>query len=190
MKTISNNIINEIEIKNSRFITLLYKLETNNVTEIITEVKNNYPKATHYCYGYIYNDIGKYSDDGEPSGTAGAPIMNVLEKETLSNILVIVVRYFGGIKLGAGGLVRAYTKATTEALKIAQYEELIKGYKIQISFEYNQEKQLNYLLNNSTIIEKSYNEQITYIALVDNSILEDLHNYNYQVLEELYIEKK
>ncbi len=189
MKTIKENITNEIVIKNSRFIALVYKLATDNVDEILEEVKAIYPKATHYCYGYIYNEYKKSSDDGEPTGTAGAPIINVLEKEQLNNILIIVVRYFGGIKLGAGGLIRAYTKATTEALKIADYSELEQGYKIQIEFDYPDEKQINYLLNNSTILDKKYDEKITYNVLINKDILDKLHNYNYQVLEELCIEK-
>ena len=190
MKTIKENIINEIEIKNSKFIALVCKLESDNISDILNQIKEKYPKATHYCYGYVYNDYSKYSDDGEPTGTAGAPIMNVLEKENLSNTLIVVVRYFGGIKLGAGGLVRAYTKATTEALKLAQYIELTKGYKIKIEFDYSQEKTIDYLLNNYQIIDKEYQEQITYTALVDDNILEKLHNYNYQVLDDLYIEQK
>ncbi len=189
MKTIKENISNELVIKNSKFITLLYKLNTNNIDNIMSEVKELYPKATHYCYAYIYNNFKKSSDDGEPTGTAGAPIMNVLEKEQLNNILVVVVRYFGGIKLGAGGLIRAYTKAVTEALKQALYQELISGYKVHINFDYSQEKQLNYLLNDSIIIEKMYDEKITYLALIDKQVLDKLHGYDYQILEELYIEK-
>ncbi|MBR2677965.1 MAG: YigZ family protein [Bacilli bacterium] len=190
MKTIKENIINEIIIKNSRFIALVYKLNSNDISSILEEIKESYPKATHYCYGYIYNEYKKSSDDGEPTGTAGAPILNVLEKEKLNNILIVVVRYFGGIKLGAGGLIRAYTKAVTEALKLANYTELIKGYKVSINFNYNDEKQINYLLTNYDIIDKKYDEQITYTTLIDDSIIDKLHNYNYQVLEELYIEKK
>lgn len=190
MKTIKENIKNEIVIKNSKFITLIYKITSNNINTILEEAKTTYPKATHYCYAYIYNEQKKYSDDKEPSNTAGAPIMNVLEKEKLNNILVIVIRYFGGIKLGAGGLIRAYTKATTEALKLANLIELEKGYKIEINFNYNEEKQINYILDNSEIINKLYNETITYITLVNKNILEKLHNYNYQILENIYIEKK
>ena len=190
MKTIKENIKNEIVIKNSKFITLIYKITTNNINTILEEAKTTYPKANHYCYAYIYNEQKKYSDDKEPSNTAGAPIMNVLEKEKLNNILVIVIRYFGGIKLGAGGLIRAYTKATTEALKLASLIELEKGYKIEINFNYNEEKQINYILDNSEIINKLYKETITYITLVNKKILEKLHNYNYQILENIYIEKK
>ena len=142
MKTIGENVSNEIVIKNSRFIALFYKISSVDIEKFLDEVKELYPKATHYCYAYIYNDIKRFSDDGEPGGTAGMPILNVLEKEELNNTLCVVVRYFGGIKLGAGGLVRAYTKAVTETLKIADFLYLEKGYKVRISFKYNEEKQI------------------------------------------------
>ena len=189
MKTIKENIISEIEIKNSRFITLLIKINNPDISNILNEIKTSYPKATHYCYGYIYNEIEKSSDDGEPSGTAGLPILNVIKKENLNNILVVVVRYFGGIKLGAGGLVRAYTKSVTEALKNINQVELIKGKKVELEFNYNDEKQINYILNNSKIIDKTYNETIKYIVLIENSILDKLSNYKLNILEDIYIEK-
>ena len=190
MKTISNNITHEIEIKNSRFITKIYKINNSDISNYLESVKKEYPKATHYCYAFIYNNIKRSSDDNEPTGTAGPPILNVLEKEQLNNILVIVIRYFGGIKLGAGGLIRAYTKSVTEALKEASYQELIEGFKVEIIFPYTDEKQINYILSNSDIINKSFNESITYIALVNKETLDKLDNYNYQILESLYIEKK
>ena len=189
MKTITDNIMNQIIIKNSKFITLIYKLESDNIINILDEIKENYPKATHYCYAYKYNEYQKYSDDGEPTGTAGAPIMNVIEKENLNNILIVVVRYFGGIKLGAGGLIRAYTKAVTETLKLAKYEELELGYEIKIEFDYNDEKQLNYLLKTCKIINKNYDEKVTYTVLADKTIINKLHNYKYQIIKELYIKK-
>ena len=108
MKTIKENFVNEIIIKNSRFITLLFKVyDDTNINEIFDKVKDEYPKATHYCYAFITESRKKSSDDGEPGGTAGMPMLNVLEKEGFINVLAITVRYFGGIKLGAGGLVRA-----------------------------------------------------------------------------------
>lgn len=190
MKTIGEDICNEIVIKNSKFITLLYKIETVNTWKILDDIKQKYPKATHYCYAYIYNEVKRFSDDGEPGGTAGMPILNVLEKENLNNILCVVVRYFGGIKLGAGGLVRAYTKSVTEALKGADFIYLEKGVKIEIDFNYDIEKQINYLLKDSVIIEKSYDEKIKYIALIGKDCIDKFYNYNYQILEEIYIEKR
>lgn len=112
----------ELIINKSKFIA--YKFTLNSLEEvksILTNLKNEHKKATHICYAYIYNrDIvsEKCSDDGEPGGTAGYPILNVLKKKNLENIMVAVVRYFGGVKLGVGGLVRAYTKACSEVIKV------------------------------------------------------------------------
>lgn len=111
----------EIEIKKSRFIGYAYNVsEVSHVKNILKELSKENKKATHICYAYKIvgeNYAEKAFDDGEPSGTAGKPILNVINKQNLSNILIVVVRYFGGVKLGAGGLVRAYTKATSETLK-------------------------------------------------------------------------
>lgn len=190
MKTISKNLTNEIIIKNSRFICWLIKLNTNsNINEILESIKQDYPKATHYCYGYIKNNKEYSSDDKEPTGTAGPPILNVLKKENLNNILCVVIRYFGGIKLGAGGLIRAYTKSVTECLKNEEFKELENGYKIKIEFAYNQEKQITYLLNNSIIIHKEFNETITYICLINEETLEKLKKYKIEILEKIIMEK-
>ena len=190
MKKIKHNVENEIEIKNSRFITLLINIDNPDISNILNDIKIKYPKATHYCYGYIYGDIKKSSDDGEPLGTASLPIMNVLEHENLNNILAVVVRYFGGIKLGAGGLIRAYTKSITEALKKCEYMNLEEGYKIGIEFNYNEEKKVDYILNNSKILEKQYNEKIIYTVLVNKDTLKKLKNYPKIIIEEVYIEKE
>lgn len=189
MYTIESNINNEIIIKNSRFITYLIKLNKPSIDEELNELKDLYPKATHYCYAYIYNDIKRSSDDGEPGSTAGMPMLNVLEKNNLNNILAVTIRYFGGIKLGAGGLTRAYTKSVTEALKLTNLKELEEGYKISLEFDYSNEKNINYILSNSTIISKEYNESIEYITLVNKDTLDKLSNYNYKILEEILIEK-
>lgn len=188
MRTIKNIVTNEIIIKNSRFITVLQNVTTKDIKTKLQEIKSKYPKATHYCYAYICNDQKKCSDDNEPSNTAGTPMLNVLEKENLNNILAITIRYFGGIKLGAGGLVRAYTKSITEALKQANYIKLIDGYKIKISFNYSDEKQINYLLKGK-ILEKDYSQNITYIALIKKSDLEKFYDFTYEILDELYIEE-
>lgn len=189
MKTIKNNLSNEIIIKNSRFICLLIKINNIDISDILNNIKLSYPKATHYCYGFIYNNYKKSSDDGEPTGTAGNPILFVLEKNNLNNILCVVVRYFGGIKLGAGGLLRAYTKSVSECLKEIEFVELIEGYKIELEFKYNEEKQINYILDKSTIIKKEYNKTINYQVLVSKDILNKLHNYKYNIIEKLYLEK-
>ena len=189
MKTIKENYEHEIIIKNSKFICYLIKIDSKDISEVLNEIKKLHPKATHHCYGYIYDEIKKASDDNEPSGTAGLPILNVLEKENLNHILAVVVRYFGGIKLGAGGLVRAYTKSVTETLKIAEYQELIEGLKISLEFNYNEEKNIDYILRNSKIIKKDYQDNIYYECLIDKELLNKLNKYNPKIIENIYIEK-
>ena len=111
----------ELEINKSRFIA--YKLELSSldvVKPFLEQLRKEHKKARHVCYAYVYNKeiiSEKCSDDGEPGGTAGYPILNVIKKKNLTNVLVAVVRYFGGIKLGAGGLTRAYTKACAGVLE-------------------------------------------------------------------------
>lgn len=191
MYVIEKDCENEIIIKNSRFITILIKINgKDKVNSFLQDIKIKYPKATHYCYGYIINDYKKSSDDGEPSGTAGIPILNVLEKENITNVLAIVVRYFGGIKLGAGGLVRAYSKAVREAIKNSNLIKLVNGKKIEINFNYSDEKNINYILKEEQIIDKDYSDKVTYIVLIKDNILEKLKNFNYKVLEDTYIEKR
>ena len=111
-------ITNEFEIKKSRFITYLYKIDDEDkINSIIDEIKSEHKKARHVVYVYKINNTGKINDDGEPKGTAGMPIFNVIEKNNLNNVLIVVVRYFGGIKLGASGLFRAYSNSASEIIK-------------------------------------------------------------------------
>lgn len=162
MKTI-NNISNIYTIKKSKFITKLYRIDSlNDTNEILDKLKSEYKDATHICFAYIINGQEKCSDDGEPSGTAGIPILNILKKQKLSNVLAVVIRYFGGIKLGAGGLVRAYSNAVLETLKQTNIIELIEGYLIELEFNYDQVKLIDYMLNDKNIIAKEYHDNITY----------------------------
>lgn len=190
MKTISEKITNELIIKNSKFITIIYPITSiENIQGLIDETKLVYPKATHYCYAYIINDIKRSSDDKEPSGTAGTPMLNVLTKENYTNILVITVRYFGGIKLGAGGLVRAYSKSVKEALNIATTIDLELGYRVQITASYSKQKELDHLLKNALIIKKEYQEKIEYEVLISKDSIQLLNNYDHKILKEECIPK-
>lgn len=176
MKTVKENIENEIIINKSRFITLLIKI--NNLDEIeknLKEIKKKYKDATHYCYAYIIGNKEKCSDNGEPSGTAGIPILNVLKQNDLTNILCVVIRYFGGIKLGAGGLIRAYSTSASEALNKTNIVNLIKGYKIVIEFNYDNIKQINYLLKDIQI-KKEYGNTITYTFNIKEDSLNKIEN--------------
>lgn len=162
MKSIQKEITSEIIINKSRFITILTNInDIDKVKEKLEEIKKQYKDATHYCYAYIINNHEKCSDNGEPSGTAGMPILNVLKQNDLTNILCIVIRYFGGIKLGAGGLIRAYSTSASEALNKAIITNLVNGYNITIEFSYDNLKQIDYLLKNIDI-KKDYQTNITY----------------------------
>lgn len=114
-------LINEYtyEIKKSKFIGLYYEVDSlTEVKEILESLKKEHKKARHIPYAYHIGPLAKKSDDKEPSNTAGGPIYNVIEKKHLDNALIIVIRYFGGIKLGAGGLFRAYSHTANEATNI------------------------------------------------------------------------
>ena len=186
MKTIINDITTEYEIKNSRFITILLKINDNfNLNNIMNEIKEKYPKATHYCYSYRTLYTQKSSDDGEPGGTAGIPMLNVLIKEDIINVLAVTVRYFGGIKLGAGGLVRAYTKSLTTALENVEYKYLEEGYLVKIEIDYKDQKQLDYLLKDNNIISKEFNEKIEY--LVEIKDINQITQYNPKIIEKRLI---
>ncbi len=163
MKSIKEKSISELEIQKSKFITVLYPIHNiEEVKEALLEAKKEFPNATHYCYAYILDQNERRSDDGEPSKTAGMPMLNVLKMQDYQHILAIVVRYFGGIKLGAGGLVRAYTKAMTTALENIIPVSLIPGNRYEISFSYEQLKDIDHLLKNVIIKEKNFGEAIRY----------------------------
>lgn len=193
MKTIKSNKESELIIKNSKFITNIFRI--NNIEEIekhLNQIKFKYDDANHNCYAYIYENTRKCSDDGEPSGTAGIPMLQVLEKKELSNLLVIVTRYFGGIKLGAPGLVRAYTNSVTNALDNNELIHLEKGKNIDIIFNYDNIKQIDYILKDKVILNKEFNDNIKYNLNIDNNTLETLNSLNnikIEINNEIYIEK-
>lgn len=189
MKTIAEEVISELEIKKSKFITILIPLEENDISLYLEEIKKKYPNATHYCYAYRFLGYAKCSDDGEPSRTAGMPILNVLEKEDIDCCLCVVVRYFGGIKLGAGGLVRAYSDATSRALQSATRVSFQDGYLISLVFSYPEEKEILYLLQKSKITEKTYDTMITYQVIITEEIkaLLDARRIPYKIITQLKI---
>src|SRR5699024_6630599 len=119
--TIKGQINSEFEEEKSIFITTSKYVESEDeALEFIEQINDKYKDATHNCYAYIINqipEVKRYSDDGEPQGSAGLPMLSVLEKENLKNIAVVVTRYYGGKKLGKGGLIRAYTRGVSECIK-------------------------------------------------------------------------
>lgn len=161
--TIKENSQNELIINKSRFITYLYKVESVvEVNDILIDIKNKYKDATHYCYAYVIGNIKRFNDDGEPSHTAGMPMLNVLESKKLNNVLAVVIRYFGGIKLGAGGLVRAYTNTVSEALEEKNIIPLKKVITKRIEFDYKDINNINYILRNYNISYKEFDQNVIY----------------------------
>ena len=186
---ISSNVSNEIIINKSRFITYLYKVKNRNeFLKYYEELKNKYKDATHICYAYIIDNEIKYSDAGEPTGSAGLPIFDVLKKNNLNYIACFVIRYFGGIKLGGSGLVRAYSNSTSLALKKTSIIKLEKLFKIEITTNYQDLNLIENIISKENIIEKSFKDKITYIAIVNNIEKNKLDNYNiqYKVLDDNY----
>lgn len=159
MFTINENIVKIYEVKKSKFITLIYKVNSiDEINLLLNQAKSNYKGANHYCYAYILDNIKRYSDDGEPSKTAGMPILNVLEHQDLNHILCIVIRYFGGIKLGASNLLRTYSNCVKDS--ISNVVKLDKFINIIIEFKFEDEaniNKLNFKLNN-----KLYEDNVIY----------------------------
>ena len=195
MLSISDNVVNEISIKKSRFITFLYRVDSiTEINDYLSFLNQKYSDATHVCYAYILDNVKRFSDNGEPGGTAGMPILGVLENKNLNHVLCVVVRYFGGIKLGANGLVRAYSSSCSEAIMCSNIVNLSLGKLCIISFCYDNTKVIDNLLKNCFIIDKSYDSLVSYtfkISLDDlDYISDELLKYgNLSVFKDCYINK-
>lgn len=191
MFSIRDNDKFEMVIKNSKFISLIFRVYSkDDVNNILNSVKNEYQGATHYCYGYVIDSDIRANDDNEPSGTAGYPILNQIISNNLNYTLIVVVRYFGGIKLGAGPLTRAYAKIARNVINRDNIVMLEKGYDISINFNYNDIKDIDYILGNCKIINKFFDNDITYNVYVNNDTLNKLSKYNVTINKEIYIEKE
>lgn len=168
-RTITESVEACITEKKSKFICNIYHVEKiDEVENILEGIRKKYHDARHNCYAYKIMDgnMSRFSDDGEPSGTAGMPIMNILNGNNLSNVLVVVTRYFGGILLGTGGLVRAYSEATLEALKQACLVSEILGLEAEFFISYKEVEELKYHLKNKgiSITNMEYFEKVKVIV--------------------------
>ena len=186
MLKIKNNVTNTIIIDKSKFITTLFRVETvEEIQEILASTRKKYYDATHNCYAYIINDGNnqKCSDDGEPSKTAGSPMLDSLKKNNLTDILAITTRYFGGIKLGAGGLIRAYSSSVSEAIKIASLIETKTLAIYNVEIDYSTYNRLTDFLSKYLIKNTDYASNITVsVALFDEEIdnfLEQIKNLTF-----------
>lgn len=163
---ILDTVIDKQIIERSEFIAVLSRcFSIEQAKSLVEQAMIDYPNATHYCYAYLLqnNQYSKSNDNGEPSGTAGAPILQVLLKNKLDNVICIVIRYFGGVKLGAGGLIRAYSGAAANAVNKAVLTEFIPWHVFQFSCSYDKIGIINNLVDDQfKIIDTQYNDQVTF----------------------------
>ena len=196
MKSIEKITEHTLVIKKSEFICTLIPLnDEEKINETIDYYKEKYKDATHNCVAYLVGTKERANDDGEPSGTAGLPMLNVLQRQKIDNVIAIVTRYFGGIKLGAGGLTRAYTNSVADALKEAEIvdKELVKLYRISVDYHFS--RKVSYLIQskNLLLMNTEYDEEVHYdVYLRDTSFLDELNeltasNMHYEVVKEDYI---
>lgn len=191
MYKIKEEYITEIEIKKSKFITYLKRIESeNDAKEYILAIKKLHPNATHHCYAFIVGEIQRSNDDGEPANTAGIPILKELHAFELTDVICVVVRYFRGIKLGVGGLIRAYSSSAKSCLSIIVKYELIEIQKQMIYFEYSYIDKIEYLLHNTTIISKNYEEEVIYTFLSNDDFQADLSEISAGKIKVIYLEKE
>lgn len=170
----------EIVEKKSRFIATLEKIETEEeALSFIARMKKQYWDARHNCYAFVAGknqELQRCSDDGEPNGTAGRPMLDVLLREDVHNLAVVVTRYFGGTLLGTGGLVRAYQKAVQEGLKNSIFIEKTPGRILVIDTDYNSVGKIQYILAQQeiTTMDSSYTDKVQLKVMVPTDKLEEL----------------
>jgi uncharacterized YigZ family protein len=189
-KQVKELVASELLITKSKFITFLFPVSSlEQIKEILAKFKEEYKDATHICYSYILDEnTFKYYDDGEPSSTAGAPIYQVLNGNELIYTMCVVIRYFGGTKLGVGGLIKAYSNSCLEALNkatIINYENL-ESY--SITTDYPHYDKLDYFLrtNNIEITNKNFDEKITLVIKTNKkslALLQDTFSYSIKIIK-------
>ena len=187
----------EIVEKKSKFIaTLCYIKNEEQANNLIKDIKKQYNDARHNCFAYrVMTESGvveRFSDDGEPSGTAGGPMLNILGKNNLCNVLVVVTRYFGGILLGTGGLVRAYSDATIKVINSATIARETIGLEAEIEIEYAQLEGFKYYCNknNIRIVNVVYEDNIKCYVEVTKEELENIVSGGCGILRYEVVESK
>lgn len=193
-KTINGEAQAEIVEKKSRFIAnLIYVDSVEDAENKIKEIKKKYYDARHNCIAYRVIENGslteKSSDDGEPSGTAGAPMLTILQKNELANVLIVVTRYFGGTLLGTGGLVRAYSGSLLEAIKNSEIVEKCIGEEMEVVLDYSNFEIFKYYCRNNkiNIIDATYGEEIVCIIELEKEkkikLMKDYETKNINIRE-------
>lgn len=192
--TIKENVQAEIVEKKSKFIANLFYIENiEEAGKIIKETRKKYFDARHNCIAYrVIEDgqiIERFSDDGEPSGTAGAPMLNILQKNGYVNVLIVVTRYFGGILLGTGGLVRAYSDSLTLAIEKSIKIEKRLGNQLEVIVDYSELDNFKYYCRNNkiNIIESTFEEKIICKIEMENDkkekLVEDFNTKKVKIIE-------
>ena len=196
MKSIKSSVESKYVVEKSEFITILHPIKDSfEAKELIKETRKEYSDATHVVHAYILPNEVHSSDDSEPKGTAGLPTLEVLRKNDLTNVLCLTIRYFGGIKLGAGGLVRAYTKSVTEALSLATFIEEKTIITFTLTFDYKNVTFVDKQIRNALEISKTFDDKVNYTISIENEeypkLLDSLSplGMNYQITNEI-IEKR
>lgn len=175
--TIRDRGEDRFEEKKSEFIGYAKRVENEEEAKaFVNEIKSMHKQAKHNCWAYVIGEnygIQRYSDDGEPQGTAGIPILEVMKKQGITDCAVVVTRYFGGILLGAGGLTRAYTKGASIAVTAAGVVEKVHGFKISIEIDYDLIGKIQYLCvqNNWYIEDSEYTDKVILHIYAENSII-------------------
>ena len=181
-QTLKRVVTARLEIKKSAFITYAYPVTSREQAMFhVEQLREQYADARHHCWAYIIGDPNNttsagFDDDGEPNGTAGRPILNVLQHKSIGNVIIIVVRYFGGIKLGAGGLTRAYAgsaQAAVDEMILSSYVPMIM---VQILAEFATEAQCRYVVESldGSIENVAYNKQVTLTVTLAEANIEHL----------------
>lgn len=185
MQRIKEPFSHTMEIEKSKFICYAQRcFDDTQAKDIILSLKKLHPHATHHCYANVignHHEISRSNDDGEPSGTAGLPMLEALRLSGVHDCLCVVVRYFGGIKLGAGGLVRAYSSCVSETLRLAPKVQLTHVYSYRMTFDYEYIGKFDYLLanKNAIILNKEYGELVDYWFYIQEiSFLSQVQEYS------------
>ncbi|CAD2079114.1 YigZ family protein [Jeotgalicoccus coquinae] len=172
----------EIVIKKSRFLSFIKRTESEEEAKaFIAEIKKEHKAATHNCSAYIVGRsalIQKADDDGEPQGTAGVPILEVLKKEELYNVAVVVTRYFGGIKLGAGGLIRAYSQGASSAVQEAGKAVEVPVVPLTVTLDYTFTSKFEHFLGTTdvSIVSQDYTDKVSYLLHIKEEGVDDIVN--------------
>ena len=172
----------ETDIKKSRFLSFIKRTESEEEAKaFINEIKKKHKAATHNCSAYIVGKsalIQKADDDGEPQGTAGVPILEVLKKEELYNVAVVVTRYFGGIKLGAGGLIRAYSQGASSAVEAAGKVIEVPMVPLKVTLDYTFTSKFEHFLGTTdvTIVSQEYTDKVSYLLHIKEEGVDDIVN--------------